>query len=231
MNPRTAIYKLQLRLNKLASSDYDNIPWNQAVEAINKAAIEWVRRQFHGTNNYKEGDEESRIRMDDLQFLLKERTFKGANHKLYFESDELPEDYLWYKKILPRATKGECSLKVIKSTLVEESNVPDYLEDWSWKPSFEWQQCFHTLLNNKLRIYTNGDFKINNVDLTYYRRPRKMDIEGYTHETGRVSSNIDLEFKDDIAELILDDAAAILAGDIENFNQSQVTKQRSENNN
>ena len=59
------------RLNKLASNDYDNIECWQIIEAFNKAQIEWCRRQLHGNNMYKEGDEmHLRRRIDDLQLLL-----------------------------------------------------------------------------------------------------------------------------------------------------------------
>jgi hypothetical protein len=51
--------KVKQRLNKLDSQDYDNIQCWQIVEAFNKAQVEWVRRQLHGTNAFKEGDESS----------------------------------------------------------------------------------------------------------------------------------------------------------------------------
>ena len=49
--------KVKERLNKLDSLDYDNIECWQIVEAFNKVQIEWARRQLHGGNIYKEGDE------------------------------------------------------------------------------------------------------------------------------------------------------------------------------
>ena len=231
MNPRVAITELRLRLNKLDSLDFDDIPLNIAVKAINKAAIEWFRRQIHGGNQYREGDEKSRMRMDDLQSFLTKKTLKGSNHRLYFESEEIPDNYLYFKRIQPRVTKGECQLKIFHSTLVEEANVSEYLADDNWSPSFDWEQCFHTLIGNKVRVYTNDDFKVNNLDLIYYRRPIKMDIEGYEHEDESLSVNVDLEFKDDIAHIIIDLAASILAGDIESPNQTQIPAQRAENNN
>lgn len=232
MTPRVAYTKLMLRLNKLASSDYDNIPFGIAVEAINKAALDWCRRQMHGVNNQKEGDEESRMRVDDLQILLRDTKLTGKNHATFFESEPLPKDYLWYKRILPICYTKECSGgKGFKSFLVEEANVPDYLQDASWKPSFEWEHSFHTIMDNTIRVYTNNDFAVKNIEIVYYRRPYRMDIAGYEHENGAISKDIDLEFKDDVAELIIDEAAAILAGDIESANQMQIASGRVENNN
>jgi len=62
--------KIKQRLNKLDSNDYDNIECWQIVEAFNKAQVEWSRRQLHGINILKEGDEQSTRRKDDLQVLL-----------------------------------------------------------------------------------------------------------------------------------------------------------------
>jgi len=228
MTPQIAYLKLKYRLNKLDSQDYDNISLINAVEAINKAAIDWCRRQVHGMNAMREGDEESRMRMDDLQVLLKPKTLLGVNKKLFFESETLPSDYLWYKRILPNYSKGECKSKTFKSILVEEANVPDLLEDDDWKPSFDWKQSFHTLVNNKIRVYTNNDFFVNKIDLVYYRNPIKMDIIGYEHIDGTPSINVDLEFKDDVAEIIINEAAAIIAGDIESQNQLAINAKRVE---
>jgi hypothetical protein len=45
------------------------------------------------------------------------------------------------------------------------------------------------------------------------------------------SADVTCEFKDDITEVILDDTAAIIAGDIENFSQMQREQQSAERNN
>ncbi len=228
MTPQIALIKLRLRLNKLHSSDYDNIPDWTAIEAINKAANAWTRRQIHGINQTQEGDEETRVRIDDLQILLKEEKLGGLNKKLYFESKALPADYMFFKRLIPVVSKGECLKVPLHTTLVEEANVSDYLNDWAMQPSFDWNQTFHTLIGNKIRVYTNSDFHVDEVNLMYYRSPKRVDVAGYTREDGTSSTNSDLEFRDHIADIILDEAAAIIAGSIESFNTQQITKARAE---
>jgi hypothetical protein len=227
MKPQTAILKLRTRLNKLHSSDYDNIPDWAAVEAVNKAAIELSRNAIHGNNRQQEGGEETLMRVDDLQFLLKPAKLKGTNKNEFFEAN-IPADYLWYNRIIPIASKGECKNKPLDSDLREEGNVPDLLRDWATKPDWNWRQTFHTLLNDKIRVYSSGEFFVEHLDVVYYRKPVKMDISGYTHEDGIDSENVDLEFKDDLAEVIIDYAASIIAGDVESPNQTQITLQRSQ---
>ena len=70
MNNNTLLIKLKQRLNKLDSQDYDNIECWQFIEAFNKAQIEWCRRNLHGGNMYKEGDELSKRRMEHQQIHI-----------------------------------------------------------------------------------------------------------------------------------------------------------------
>lgn len=230
MKPQTAVIKLRLRLNKSHSSDYDNILDWAAVEAINKAAIEYTRRNLKGNNPQKESAEETLSTLEDLNFLLTPITLKGRNNKLFFESSPLPSNYLRYSRIIPMGNNGKCFNQQFKPMLVEEANIPEMLMDWSFKPDFEWRHVLMTRVGQKIRIYTNEDFIVDDINLLYYRYPKKMDIEGYTHEDGTDSTNVDLEFKDDIAEIIIDEAAAIIAGDIESINQAQITKERATTN-
>ena len=87
MNNQTLLIKLKQRLNKLDSQDFDNIQCWQFVEAFNKAQLEWCRRNLHGGNMYKEGDELSKKRIDDLQPLLIELSLTGTVTDTYFETD------------------------------------------------------------------------------------------------------------------------------------------------
>ncbi len=80
----TIVIKIKQRVNKLDSQDYDNIECWQIVEAFNKAQVEWTRRQLHGTNIYKEGDEGSTRRKDDLQVLLQTEPLNLSNKEIYY---------------------------------------------------------------------------------------------------------------------------------------------------
>ena len=107
MNNTTLQLKFRQRLNKIASDDYDNIECWQIVEAFNKAQIEWCRRQLHGTNAMKEGDEMSKRRIDDLQILLTTQTLVGTTFNDFFQSNNWPTNYLEYKRVSTDAT-NEC---------------------------------------------------------------------------------------------------------------------------
>ena len=234
MNNATIQLKIQQRLNKLASNDYDNIECWQIVEAFNKGQVTWCRRQLHGINQKQEGDEQSKRAIDNLQVILSEIPVTMQANDLYHESVDLPSEYFEWKRISCVAKDPCCdNERRMVVYLAEEANVDELLRDKIKQPSFAWGETFCTLKDGKLRIYTNGDFEVDTASLSYYRQPRRIQIAGcvdpYTQQLSTV--DVECEFKDDIIELFVDEAAKILAGDIESFPQVQTATQAVETNN
>lgn len=233
MNNQTLQIKLKQRLNKLASNDYDNIECWQVVEAFNKAQVEWVRRQLHGNNMFREGDEMSKRRIDDLQILLEETNLPGVQLDNFFESTAIPADYMEFKRISAFAT-SECCPEPRSMTvyLAEEANVDLLMRDPLKRPDYDWGETYCTWIGDDVRVYRR-DFNITDVNLTYYRQPTLIEIAGCQNPYDGTATTVDVEadFKDDIMEVLLDETAAVIAGDIENFNQYQTNQQDAERNN
>jgi len=228
----TIVIKLKQRLNKLDSQDFDNIECWQAVESFNKAQVEWCRRQLHGINITKEGDEQSTRRKDDLQVLLTTEELATVDKKDFF-SLPIPTDYLQWKRVDAFACKDCCEDRRMTIYLAEEGNLNQLLRDKAKKPSFEWAETFATLINNNIHVYTNDEFEISDASLTYYRQPRQIQVQGCVDPYTNIESltEVESEFKDDIIELIIDEAVSILAGDIESGNQYGRGTETAERNN
>ena len=228
----TIVIKIKQRLNKLDSQDYDNIECWQVVESFNKAQVEWVRRQLHGINVLREGDEASTRRIDDLQALMVSENLTPNDQQYYYSAD-LPTDYLQWKRVDTYARQGCCDNRRMTIYLAEEANLNQLLRDDGKKPSFAWAETFATLKNNQVNVYTNNDFEVSSMALTYYRQPVKIQIQGcidpYTNT--ETLQNVQCELKDDIIEVIIDEAASILAGDIESINQFSRGTETAERNN
>lgn len=225
--------KIKERLNKLDSGDYDNFFCWQIQEAINKAQREWVRRQVEGINQKREGRESSSQKIADLQNLLVTWTDGFVDKQLYFESCDFPTDYLIFARISADAIKGDCCpQRRLTIYQAEESNIDVLLRDVNKNPNYHYAETFATLFGNKVRIYTDNKFKITNEKVIYYRRPRTIQFLGCTDtETGTTSlQDVTCEFTDGITELIIDDAATILAGDIENTFQAQRNQSNEQHN-
>tara|TARA_R100001440_G_scaffold18817_2_gene31868 strand:- start:60280 stop:60987 length:708 start_codon:yes stop_codon:yes gene_type:complete len=235
MNNTTLELKFRQRLNKIASSDYDNIECWQIVESFNKAQIEWCRRQLHGNNLYKEADEGSKRRIDDLQRLLTTTVlFTISPNDKFDVATNFPEEYLEFKRVDLDATTECCNKEPRSMTvyLVEEANIDMYMRDPLKRPDFEWGETFCTLNNNQIRLYKR-DFDIVNPRLLYYRKPINIEIQGcvdpYTNALS--AADIECEFKDDIVELLIDEAVSIIAGDINDAAQAVRGSQMAEKNN
>jgi hypothetical protein len=234
MNVSTIQIKVKERLNKLSSNDYDNIECWQIIEAFNKAQLQWTRRQLHGFNQFKEGDEQSKRRVDDLQILLTDFPLVLTDRQLFYESTIWPTDYLEYKKVTAYAINDCCpDPRRLMLYLTEEANVDLHLTDVNRMPSFEWGETFNTLVGNKIRIYTDSKFEIQKASLMYYRKPIFIEIANCVNPySGATSANdVNPEFKDDIVELLIDESVGIIAGDIESMNQYQRSQQEVEKNN
>lgn len=215
--------KIKQRLNKLASLDYDNLECWMVQEAFNKAQLEWIRRMVYGINQRKEGTEQSTGLIDDLRVLLKTQDLPVTDQVLFAESS-IPADYLYYVRVDAMA-RSKCCPEPRRMTVyeVEEANMGILLTSDTKGPSFEWAETLSTLVGDKVRVYTNNEFEITQMHLVYYRRPVDVKFNGCVDPaTGTaITADVTCEFKDDIAEILVDEAAAILAGDIESMNQYQ----------
>jgi hypothetical protein len=233
MNNNLLRIKIQQRLNKLASADYDNIECWQIAEAFNKAQTEWFRRQVHGLNLRKESAEQSIALIDDLQKFVVTHELKGTNKGKFFESVVLPDDYAHFIRVSAEAIKDGCqSPRTVTVYLAEEGNVNQLIDDEFKGPSFDWSETFGTMMGDRIRIYTNEKFAVTESNLSYYRKPKKVVFDGCVNPyTGATGYDQPCEFREDVIELMIDEAAAILAGDMESFQQYQRQMQNAQRSN
>ncbi len=226
MKNSTLQIKIKQRLNKLSSSDFDNLECWMIAEAFNKVQLEWSRRQIIGYNQRREGAEASNTSIDDLQVLVTETpgTFIWTKETGYYQSASISTlNYLGYKTVNAIAKNDCCTERRMVTYLSEVANKDDMLLDVYKRPSFDWGETFANIENNRVRVYTNDEFELSSVKLVYYRKPRDVQFNGCIDiNTGNTfSADVECEFKDDITEILIDEAASVLSGDIEAFNQYQ----------
>jgi len=233
MDNLTIRLKVMQRLNKLSSNDFDNLERWHIVEAFNKATVDWCRRQLHGTNLSKTGDEQTKRRIDDLQILLREHSLSLKKEDCYFGSINFPVNYFEYKRVSFKAKTDCCEKSKFVIYLAEETNVDVLLKDPLRNPNFEWGETFITMADNVVKIWTNNNFDVEEAVLHYYKQPRRIEMQGVSNPyTGAVSTQeIISEFKDDIVEVLIEEAVKILAGDIESMGSFQIADKSVESNN
>jgi len=225
MKNNTILIKVKERLNKIDSQDFQNIkPW-QILEAFNKYQYDWCRENSHGGNAYREGDEASTSRIDDLQILLTPQSLNMVDKGPYFESlvTDWPVNYLRHKRVELYVTKECCKTpKPMIVYLGEASNVDIYRRDDHIRPDYAWGETFGVIFGNTVKIY-HDEFLVDSCSLIYYRQPRRVRSVGiqdvYDGTTPVIGEEVECEFKEDLAELFCAGAAKVLAGDDENWQQ------------
>ena len=138
-----------------------------------------------------------------------------------------------FSRLTAKASTECCEKQDITLRLNAEIDISEILVDDLKKPNFEWRESVMTFFGNKVRIYTNNEFTICEGYIHYWRQPTDIQILGcYNIATGaQITTDVPCEFKDDIVELLIDEAASIIAGDIEMINQYQRLSQDVEKNN
>lgn len=217
--------KIQQRLNKLGSSDYPNLECWMMAEAFNKAQDAWVRRQLEGINQTKTTAEGSIRRIDDLQVLLTTWIDTWTVNDQYVESNHYPSNYLGWCRISASAQDEckDCPPRPLVIFMGNEADVDIYLADLDRQPSYDWATTFATLAGNRFKIWTAGDFDVVDQVVLYYRNPVHIQIANCTNPDTGIYSTTDIlcELPDSVIEVVIDEAAGILAGDIDALQKQQ----------
>lgn len=197
-------------LNKISTNASQNISKSAFVRTFNAVQLQWVedRIKLNEVNN---------VRIDELQYILKQENLNVVKKDLYYESN-LPEDYFHFRRAY--CNSGECSLNC---WFTREADVNILLQDEFWKPSKEWGETFCTFIDNKIRVYHNNEFNISSTNLIYYRFPIEINMaDGYEDINGNPTVDVDSEFKGSSLIEILNMTIQHLAGNINDQFRYQV---------
>lgn len=115
----------------------------------------------------------------------------------------LPDDYLWFSNIKGTFSYNGCEVGDFVMWEAKNENVHELLGDDNNRPSFDYRETFYTIGDGKVVVYED-DFRTDEVRMTYYRNPVRVDLAGYINAAGERSTDIDPELPDPLVEEILD---------------------------
>jgi hypothetical protein len=225
MTVQTLIVKIKQRINKLDSQDYDNLEIWQVLEYYNRAQKLFVRQNLHGLNTYREGDENSKRRIDDFSRLITSIKPVLTKKDIYYEFPLPVSNYMYFKRIDITAKHCDKERSMV-CYLGQMSNVNNYLVNYQKKPDFVWGETFATMSNGNVQVYTNGEFDISSLTFYYYRYPVDVAMaNNFSLEYNSVVPNdIHPELPDDLVEVIISHAASLIGGDLKDDFGFQVGK-------
>lgn len=140
-------------------------------------------------------------------------------------SFDLPDDYLWFSNIKGAFSYKGCEVGDFVMWEAKNENVHELLGDDNNKPSFDYRETFYTIGDGKVVVYENG-FRTDEVRMTYYRNPVRVDLAGYINAAGEWSTDIDPELPDPLVEEILDMVAKQF-----NLNENELSRYRMDKDN
>jgi len=191
--------------NKLASNDDINIDKGQFVLLYNKNAKVWLSSRVRR--------DRATQKIDELQQLINENVklvISGVyNDHVDFK---LPDD--WFDNISAYAvcSQGSCKGRVINGDQVKNEEKRLILFDENWRPDFDFEWLPITVGQDKLQAFYK-DFTIDDLYIDYYRYPKDIDIQGYTHVNGTSSVDINPDIDDvyvnEIIDLVVADVSRI----------------------
>jgi len=141
------------------------------------------------------------------KFLVPAKKLKGKPGMIKQEQRfQLPPDFVKREEIIVTGTKGECSdLMYVEE--VKPSDITFLLTDEYHKPSFDFRESFYYIGDDSIVIYNDGNFKISDVGLVYYRQPKRIDMAGNLDALGNPTKTIETEWEDtaihDIVEILV----------------------------
>lgn len=230
------LYKIDLKLNKVATLEHQVIPLENKILSLNEAQLKLIKLKMDSNNPSGLGLDSFKKRYEDLEVLIE--PFKSHPLSLQLTDSNinkwsadlttLSPEYMFYIDSYFTASKGGCNDKIIyvNKDLVKHSDVITLLINTNYRPSFEYEESFCTIANYKLSIYTDGTFTPNTIYVSYLRYPNKMDYPGYIKFDGSASTKVDCELPEYLEDELLNLAIQELAMDTENAPAVQFTQER-----
>lgn len=225
------LYKIELKLNKLASNQHQGISLEDRILALNEAQIRLIKKKINPNNLYQLGFDSFKSRYEDLQdFIVQYEELTPEKTKEIYSSYKVNLENTKNKYFLPvdiiiNATRGKCKDRVVNvPRIVKHSDLTTLLQNTNFEPSFLYQETLAVISSNDLIIYSNdreGEFQINKVFLSYLRYPNKINYEGYIDFDGTESTTINCELPDHLEDELLALTVMELGYDTDNPNAAQ----------
>jgi len=204
------------RVNSLTTNHGAHIGGlRQFVDCFNEAQMTMLNQALIN-------DEQTDVIQEFLSYLLKDPYRTSGIEQGRFYSYQLPDKWEHIKSCYVTAHKNACTQELLVRMVRSGDETRLYMDEFS-KPSFEWQETFGIISENKLRVYVT-DFGLGQITLNYLVRPPAVSIEGFTDELGNLSTNIDPIWEGRNLNSLVNLAAAIHLRNVGNANQMQLFK-------
>ena len=155
-------YLFKQKVNKVDSLQHINFFVEQIDEYLNQSLFIFIEQVLRVA-------ELDQNKSELIGQLIKVVNLSGLNADKKFVA-QLPDDY--YRHLRSYSTVEGCS-GIISNYSVQYDDLNSFLTDVNYKPSLSWRETGYQLKGNEIVVWTNDEFLIDTVNLTYiFRHPR-----------------------------------------------------------
>jgi len=230
------LYKLDMKLNKIAALEHQVIPLENKILALNEAQLKLVKVKLDPNNPLGLGLDAFKKRYEDLETIIERAsdhplklTLTDANlNEWSSDLSGLTPRYMFYVDSYLLANKHKCLNKVIyvNRGIVKHADILTLLNNSNFAPSFEYEETFAEISGYQISTYTDGTFIPTTLFLSYVRYPQVIDFPGYIKFDGTPSIHSDCELHHYLEDELLNYAVLDLGMDIEDTPAVQYTAER-----
>lgn len=191
------------------TNDAVSVSNDRFVQLINEAYIRIVEYYYEKKNE------------DDLRYIQEllvddfpiSKSVKKAGH----QSFSLPKDYLEFSNVWATAGDGKCQNQEIELFEIKDLDRSVILNDENNSPSFKYREAPFNFASNTIRVFTNNEFNVEKIYLSYYRYPRKITLLNPNNPESPLDDTYDVELDEKVVNRVID--LALKEFDINNGNE------------
>jgi hypothetical protein len=144
------------------------------------------------------------------------------NNKAIFD---LPSNYYELSSAHAFGKKEGCGQDRISLFEIKDFDSEEIVTDDNNKPDWDYRQAPYYIGEDKVKVFYE-DFTLDSVYLTYYRKPRNIDLAGYIKIDGAASTNVDPEMDDEFTNRVISMCAESFFRNYPNPNSVTLNKDR-----
>jgi len=217
MHPELVYQRMLEKTNKNLNNGSISLDRARAVSLYREEESKFIEWSLQKRNTFD---------IQDIQILLNTKNLKLKEENNNYSSFSLPnkDTFFAFSNVKIKASSKGCS-DFLLPVEVKSENIEEILFDVNNEPSFLYRETPYTIRDNSIVVFKK-DFKVDNVELVFYRYPKKFDLEGYVDEEGKNSFSSAPEFDDKIVNRILSMVATSFDINNENLNKAQLDANR-----
>jgi hypothetical protein len=215
MTAEQLYYTLSLLVNKNNENAEIYIEKENFVLLYNREMPRWLSDYIEKNNSTDLLDNLEELVIREHHLLEVESTSDKTVYKL-------PEDYF---SVIMGDFRSKTNCGVIYNWLSKNNDINTALEDKTTRPSAAWERGLASIGGKHIVVYKSG-FEITDTTISYYRKPREIDLLGYVTLDNKQSQNIDPDIDDYLCNQILDRVATEIKREWPNSSEFQLAQTR-----